>query len=121
MRFAGKGKREISSAAAPCVAFPAGLLAAARGFGIMIKCFRAGFNESGGGVRQAEADDVEKEERGQAWVGLLVLGSLFAFLQVRQGFLDDSGRTLFDIVIQFRIQIDGYGWHLRLYKEGFSI
>ena len=49
-------KRKNGSAAAPCVTFPAEHLAAARDFGIMTCCFRAGFGEGRSGEGQIEAD-----------------------------------------------------------------
>jgi hypothetical protein len=35
--------------------------------------------------------------------------------------LDDGRRTMFDIVIQFSIQIDSYGWHVSIYRDSFPI
>lgn len=51
--------------------------------------------------------------QGQAEEGLLVLGGFVLLFMFLQRLLDDSRRTLFDIVIQFSIQIDCYGWHGR--------
>ena len=72
------------------------------------KYLRAGFGES-------------KGRAGASQAGLLVLRDILSFFHFFQCFLDDGRGTLFDIVIQFSIQINCYGWHLSIYEEGLPI
>jgi hypothetical protein len=70
--------------------------------------------------RGAEACSIEKAGEVDT-NGLLLLGSFFFLFAFPQCFLDDGRRTMFDIVIQFSIQIDSYGWHVSIYRDSFPI
>jgi hypothetical protein len=63
------GGGRTNSAAAPCVAFPAELLAAARGFGIMTDYLRAGFGEQGrageGGRPEGDKEEGQGAKHGR--------------------------------------------------------